>query len=370
MSEYTDPATPAPPSSPRDQGTARVTPVQVTQPVRAVPLRRVSQAELREAAKQEKNALDRKVKKQVRKKTAKKAEEQRRSEAVEAAMKAEENRVAAAKKAAAARRAAAAKQAAEQKAAQQRAAQKPAPRKAAARMPAPAQASGKTGPQALSTDPGAQQALREAKATATALSTVLPTPRKAVAKRPSRPAAKPQAKAGNAVLPMPAELRQQVDQAQAEVAAEKKNEAKGKAKPPRKVAAAKQAAAKPRQSAAKAGTTRAKKFSQRVKYARKHPFTASLAVLLVATTLTWRAAKGTGRLLKSGVTKAWKRGEDDRLNRRAAKKAADATAAGHKGCSACKGTGVLPKHNPDGTWAGSVRCTAGAARRVLARRSA
>ncbi|NEE32854.1 hypothetical protein G3M53_46360 [Streptomyces sp. SID7982] len=137
--------------------------------------------------------------------------------------------------------------------------------------------------------------------------------------------------------------------------------------PAKKAAPRKKAAKKPvRTSAAKAGTTRAKKFSQRVKYARKHPFTASLAVLLVVTTLTWRAAKGGGRLLKSGVTKAWAKGEDDRLNRRAAKKAAEATAAGHKGCPACKGTGVLPKHNADGTWAGSIRYTKSAARRARA----
>lgn len=125
-----------------------------------------------------------------------------------------------------------------------------------------------------------------------------------------------------------------------------------------------------RLSAAKAGTSRAKKISQRVKYARKHPITASLAVLLVLTTIGWRGTKAGGRMLKSGVTRAWARGEDDRLNRRAAKKASEATAAGHKGCPACHGTGVLPKHNPDGTWAGSVRCTKAAALRVTARRSA
>ncbi|MEU8538071.1 hypothetical protein [Streptomyces parvulus] len=135
--------------------------------------------------------------------------------------------------------------------------------------------------------------------------------------------------------------------------------------PAKKAAPRKKTAKKPvRTSAAKAGTTRAKKFSQRVKYARKHPFTASLAVLLVLTTVAWRGTKAGGRLLKSGVTKAWAKGEDDRLNRRAAKKAAEATAAGHKGCPACKGTGVLPKHNADGTWAGSVRCTKSAARRA------
>ncbi|MFJ7424078.1 hypothetical protein ACIQXD_36670 [Streptomyces uncialis] len=137
--------------------------------------------------------------------------------------------------------------------------------------------------------------------------------------------------------------------------------------PAKKATPRKKAAKKPvRTSTAKAGTTRAKKFSQRVKYARKHPFTASLAVLLVVTTVAWRGTKAGGRLLRSGVTKAWARGEDDRLNRRAAKKAAEATAAGHKGCPACKGTGVLPKHNADGTWAGSIRCTKSAARRARA----
>lgn len=141
--------------------------------------------------------------------------------------------------------------------------------------------------------------------------------------------------------------------------------------PAKKATPRKKAAKKPvRASAAKAGTSRAMKVTRTVKYAKKHPFTASLAVLLVVTTVTWRVVKGGGRLLKSGVTKAWAKGEDDRLNRRAAKKAADATAAGHKGCPACKGTGVLPKHNADGTWAGSVRCTKSAARRVAARRSA
>ncbi|MEU3978134.1 hypothetical protein [Streptomyces bacillaris] len=135
--------------------------------------------------------------------------------------------------------------------------------------------------------------------------------------------------------------------------------------PAKKAAPRKKTTKKPvRASAAKAGTTRAKKFSQRVKYARKHPFTASLAVLLVVTTVAWRGTKAGGRLLKSGVTKAWAKGEDDRLNRRAAKRAAEATAAGHKGCAACKGTGVLPKHNADGTWAGSIRCTKSAARRA------
>lgn len=135
-------------------------------------------------------------------------------------------------------------------------------------------------------------------------------------------------------------------------------------KAPATKAPRKKAAKKPvRLSAAKAGTSRAKKISQRVKYARKHPITASLAVLLVVTTVAWRGTKAGGRLLKSGVTRAWARGEDERLNRRATKKAAEATAAGHKNCPACKGTGVLPKHNADGTWAGSVRCTKSAARR-------
>ncbi|MFD5899657.1 hypothetical protein [Streptomyces sp. NPDC060366] len=134
--------------------------------------------------------------------------------------------------------------------------------------------------------------------------------------------------------------------------------------PAKKTAPRKKTAKKPvRISAAKAGTSRAKKFDQRVKYARKHPFTASLAVLLVVTTVVWRGVKGGGRLLKSAVIRARAKGEDDRLNRRAAKKAGDVTAAGHKGCPACKGTGVLPKHHADGTWAGSIRCTKSAARR-------
>ncbi|WP_374778669.1 hypothetical protein OG756_42210 (plasmid) [Streptomyces sp. NBC_01310] len=141
--------------------------------------------------------------------------------------------------------------------------------------------------------------------------------------------------------------------------------------PAKKTAPRKTTEKKPvRLSAAKAGTSRAKKFSQRIKYARKHPLTASLAVLLVLTTVAWRGAKGGGRLLKSGVTRAWAKGEDERLNRRATKKASEATAAGHKGCPACKGTGVLPKHNADGTWAGSIRCTKAAALRATTRRTA
>ncbi|AZM65008.1 MULTISPECIES: hypothetical protein [unclassified Streptomyces] len=155
-------------------------------------------------------------------------------------------------------------------------------------------------------------------------------------------------------------------------AAKKTAPAPAAKKAPAKKTPRKAAAKKPvkRPSAAKAGTTRAKKFTRVVKYARKHPFTASLAVLLVVTTVAWRGVKGGGRLIRNGVAKAWARGEDDRLNRRAAKQAAAVTAAGHKGCPACKGTGVLPKHNADGTWAGSVRCTPAAARRAAARRSA
>ena len=165
-------------------------------------------------------------------------------------------------------------------------------------------------------------------------------------------------------VPRKAAARKTAAKKTAPAPAAKKTAAK---KTPRKAAAKKPVK---RPSAAKAGTSRAKKFTRTVKYARTHPFTASLAVLLVVTTGAWRGVKGGGRLIRSGVTRAWAKGEDERINRRAAKKAAEATAAGHKGCPACHGTGVLPKHNADGTWAGSVRCTKSAARRTAARRSA
>jgi hypothetical protein len=192
----------------------------------------------------------------------------------------------------------------------------------------------------------------------------------AIAARQTRPGFDAEALLANSgpapkkALPRKAAARKTAAKKAAPAPAAKKTAAK---KTPRKAAAKKPVK---RPSAAKAGTSRAKKFTRTVKYARKHPFTASLAVLLVVTTVAWRGVKGGGRLLKSGVTRAWAKGEDGRLNRRAAKKAAEATAAGHKGCQACKGTGVLPRHNADGTWAGSVRCTKSAARRAAARRSA
>ncbi|GAA1376704.1 hypothetical protein ACFPK5_00885 [Streptomyces beijiangensis] len=185
-------------------------------------------------------------------------------------------------------------------------------------------------------------------------------PRKKAAPAPRKAAARPAAARAKTAVAKPTAPQRKEPPARA---AEKKPE-------PRKKAAKKEKKPVKSASAAKAGTSRAKKFSRTVAYARKHPFTASLAAFLVVTTVAWRMTKGGGRLLKRGVTTAWARGEDDRLNRRAAKNAAEATAAGHKGCPACKGTGVLPKHNPDGTWAGSVRCTKSAARRSAARRSA
>ncbi|MEZ0095015.1 hypothetical protein [Streptacidiphilus sp. EB129] len=105
------------------------------------------------------------------------------------------------------------------------------------------------------------------------------------------------------------------------------------------------------------GGARAQRLSQHLKWIRRHPISSLAALGITISLVAGRAARPAARLAAKQARRAalatgeaWRRRKEGKRSALPPKKPSHAT------CQYCKGTGVIPKHHPDGTFAGSIKC--------------